>query len=750
MKTIWDRPARPSAGSTILTSRHFPEEYWGNFLNPNVIGFQGIYRVKLLDDGAGLKGERQPDIVSSTDRNFRPIDTSTGPDGDLYVVDWHNPLIGHLQSHLRDANRDHVHGRIYRITAEGRPLVWQPKIDGEPIPALLEILKRPETHVRTLAKIELGKHESSKVMAALAAWIGGLNSQAPDYPHHLAEALWVHQWHNVVNADLLARQLRSPDANARAAAVRVLGYWRDRVPNALAELRRLASDEHPRVRLQAVRAASFFPVAEAAEVALAATKLPVDYYLDYTIGETLRQLRPQWRQRIGEGGAFAGGDPASIRYLLRTLTVAELLKMPRSADVAENILGRAGVSDAVRAEALAALAKARNSDPVALLLTVIDSPAEIDVKGVGRLLLSQPPAALRPHRGALLKLALTDTAEGRTYAWAALALADNALDRAWQEAAGSPLSQASLLGGIPLIPDATLRATAFDRVMPILALAVTDIAGPDHIVAAIQRDAMRSAVSSRREPGAVFAALTSMIERGYQVPTAAQGLRALPRAAWPTEAAARSARALIAWAGKTHTSERTSRDYVETIQIAEELAGSLPAAEAEGIRQTLAGLRVSVFVVRAVVEEMRYDTPRIVVPAGRPFEIIFDNPDVMPHNLVVVKPGTREKVGTAAMTLTPDQLDARGRAFVPAGEDVLAATKLLETGQSETLRLPGNAIRTEGEYEYVCTFPGHWTVMWGKLIVTKNVEAYLKANPLAVPASPAAPTAPAAHGHDKH
>ncbi|MEY4815971.1 MAG: hypothetical protein RLZZ162_3044, partial [Verrucomicrobiota bacterium] len=69
MKTIWDRPSRPSAGSTIITSTHFPEEYWGNYLNPNCIGFQGIYRVKLSDDEAGIKGIRQTDIVQSSDKN---------------------------------------------------------------------------------------------------------------------------------------------------------------------------------------------------------------------------------------------------------------------------------------------------------------------------------------------------------------------------------------------------------------------------------------------------------------------------------------------------------------------------------------------------------------------------------------------------------------------------------------------------------------------------------------------------------
>ncbi len=735
MKTIWDRPSRPSAGSTIITSTHFPEEYWGNYINPNVIGFQGIYRVKLTDDGSGLKGIRQTDIVQSSDKNFRPIDTNIGPDGALYVVDWHNPLIGHLQSHLRDSNRDHVHGRIYRITYEGRALAVPPKIDGQPIPALLELLKRREDQIRNLAKIELGKHPSAAVIAAAKKWIAGLDTAHADFQHHLTEALWLHQWHNVVDLDLLARVLKSPSPDARAAATRVISYWRERVPNALALLRTAASDENARVRLQAARAASFFSSLDAVEVALAASKKPIDYYLDYTIGETLRQLRPFWRKSIEEGGKVGGGDPASLRYLLRSLTVAELLKMAPTPDVLENILGRAGVSDTARADALAGLAKARSATKVNLLLDVLNSPAEIDAKSVGRLLVNQPAADLATHRAALMKLAVADAAEGRTYAWAAVAIGDGRLDTAWTESLKSPLSHASLLGGLPFIPDAKLRATAYERVMPILAMPITDIQGPDHIVAAIQRDAIRTAVSTKREPEKVFAALNALITRNEQVPTAAKGLRDLPRTAWTPAVTAPAAQTLIAWAAKTHPSERTSRDYVETIQVADELAGSLPPAEAEPLRAKLTTLRVPVFVVRAVHEQMRFDVPRLVVPAGRAFEIIFENPDVMPHNLVVVNAGSREKVGLAAMELPAGHTDRQGRAWVTEDRAIIAATKLLEPGQSETLKM--TAIRNEGTYEYVCTFPGHWAVMFGQLVVTKDVEAYLKANPLTPAATPA-------------
>jgi azurin len=266
-------------------------------------------------------------------------------------------------------------------------------------------------------------------------------------------------------------------------------------------------------------------------------------------------------------------------------------------------------------------------------------------------------------------------------------------------------------------------------------------------VAATQRDAIRSAVSTRREPQAVFAALSSMIEKGYQVTAAAQGIRDLPRDTWPADGASAAAHALVEWASKTHTSERSGRDYVETIQVADTLAATLPSPEGEALRKKLLGLRINVYVVRAVVEGMRYDTPRIVAPAGKSFEIIFENPDVMPHNMVVVEPGARQRVGTAAMELPPDNLDRSGRAWVPESREIIAATKMLETGQSETLRL--RPIREEGTYEYVCTFPGHWTVMYGQLIVTKDVNAYMKSNPVATTASlpSATVTATGSHAH---
>ena len=303
MEQFWKRPSRPCAGTGILSSRHFPEEFQGNFLNCNVIGFQGIFRVKVTDEGSGLKGETIEDLVKSDDPNFRPTAVSVAPDGSIYFLDWHKPLIGHMQHHIRDPNRDKEHGRIYRITYEGRPLLKPAKIDGQPIPALLDLLKEPENDVRTRAKVELGKHKTPEVISAVKKWVVNLNPSDKDYQHHVTEALWVHQWHNVVDEDLLKRVLRSPDFHARAAATRVLCYWRDRVKDPLTLLKVQATDESPRGRLEAVRACSFFKTSKAAEVALSALEKEAnpqkpDYYVKYTLDETMKALDPYMKQDL--------------------------------------------------------------------------------------------------------------------------------------------------------------------------------------------------------------------------------------------------------------------------------------------------------------------------------------------------------------------------------------------------------------------------------------------------------------------
>ncbi|PCH82680.1 MAG: hypothetical protein COB96_01920, partial [Planctomycetota bacterium] len=116
MRKLFDHTVRPVASSGILSSAHFPEKYQGNFLLCNTIAFLGIKQYTLdFDTLTGeVNGSETENLMVSSDPNFRPTDFEVGDDGALYISDWANSIIGHMQHNVRDPERDHAHGRIYR------------------------------------------------------------------------------------------------------------------------------------------------------------------------------------------------------------------------------------------------------------------------------------------------------------------------------------------------------------------------------------------------------------------------------------------------------------------------------------------------------------------------------------------------------------------------------------------------------------------------------------------------------------
>lgn len=290
---VYKQRTRPCSGVEVLSSRHFPEDFQGNLLVNNVIGFQGILRYKMQDADSSFTAVEADPILSSTDPNFRPADVEIGPDGAIWFTDWQNPIIGHMQHNLRDPSRDRTHGRVYRVHYEGRDLLKPAPIAGQPIDSLLELLKSPEDRVRHRARIELSGRQTAEVIPAATKWLQKLDVQAPGYEHQRLEGLWLHQSHNVVNEELLQDVLRSPDFQARAAATRVLVYWRDRIAKPLELLQLQVTDEQPRVRLMAVWALSYFTgsdAARASEIAVESLVHPQDEYLKFILDETMKTL----------------------------------------------------------------------------------------------------------------------------------------------------------------------------------------------------------------------------------------------------------------------------------------------------------------------------------------------------------------------------------------------------------------------------------------------------------------------------
>jgi putative heme-binding domain-containing protein len=329
---------RPTCGCVTVSSRNFPDEMQGDYLLNNTIGFLGTLQYRFRDDGSGFAADPVTPLVQSSDPNFRPVDLAFGPDGALYLVDWFNPLIGHMQHSLRDPNRDQHHGRIWRVRNTRKRLVKTPPIAGEPVENLVPLLGAYEDTVRGWARNELRLHDTEKVMEVLGVWLDSLDAtgalEDEDHVEHAhLEALWVAQHHDHVDRNALLRVLRSRDPRARAAAVRVLSYWRDRIEDTADLLIAAAADDHPRVRLEAVRAASFLDADAGRQIVDQAMSHPLDYYLNYTIGETTTTLDRKF-------GAAASGpndlyDQLASSLVAQPQLVSSIRNAARSADAGQ-------------------------------------------------------------------------------------------------------------------------------------------------------------------------------------------------------------------------------------------------------------------------------------------------------------------------------------------------------------------------------------------------------------------------------
>lgn len=160
----------------------------------------------------------------------------------------------------------------------------------------------------------------------------------------------------------------------------------------------------------------------------------------------------------------------------------------------------------------------------------------------------------------------------------------------------------------------------------------------------------------------------------------------------------------------TTIGEEFVRNYSDKAEVAEALTpdGAVASGEKITIR------------IRALENEMKYDLKTFTVEAGKAVEIIFENPDFMQHNLVITKPGAMETVGRAADKLAT-AADGATLQYVPRIPEVLFYTPLVNPEQSATLEFVAPA--APGDYPYVCTFPGHWSIMNGVMKVVKAKSA---------------------------
>jgi len=109
-------------------------------------------------------------------------------------------------------------------------------------------------------------------------------------------------------------------------------------------------------------------------------------------------------------------------------------------------------------------------------------------------------------------------------------------------------------------------------------------------------------------------------------------------------------------------------------------------------------------------QKMAYTLPEFTAKPGQYVRITMKNTADVQHNVVVLRPGTQDRVGLLVEAMAKVQ-DAEERSYLPSTPDILFWMTLIEPGQQGVLEFA--APNQAGNYPYICTFPGHWQTMNG-------------------------------------
>jgi putative heme-binding domain-containing protein len=257
------QPFRDDKGSTleIPSGVNFPEAWRDGLLTGHLLGKNYVlYTPMEMRDGAYKKAGDSLRLVESSNKSFRPVDMVFGLDGSLLISDFYYPIIGHAQHGIRDENRDHAHGRIYRVVRKDAPLSKSPKIVDAEILELFELLENPLIRVRELARMEIGERAERDRAVVLTELRRGIDtvlasgSAGEDGTLRL-ELLWLcERIEAYEDTRLIKAMLASSNVQEHSMAVRSIRYW----VNALGEatstklMQSALSSEETRVGVQAI------------------------------------------------------------------------------------------------------------------------------------------------------------------------------------------------------------------------------------------------------------------------------------------------------------------------------------------------------------------------------------------------------------------------------------------------------------------------------------------------------------------
>ncbi|MFT5302453.1 MAG: putative heme-binding domain-containing protein [Mariniblastus sp.] len=425
---------------------------------------------------------------------------------------------------------------------------------------------------------------------------------------------------------------------------------------------------------------------------------------------------------------FLDKNPRKVKYQLKRLDNARLLMVERSDDdqkyllVHEEIIRRDGMAKNDRDNALRAIATINGTDPVKELLALIPTLDETDREegGVARqlagLLLSQSTDLLKSHTADLSVATRSGHLSLQLAGFSGL-LSSGESKLAFELTQGNPEAKSALLDSIPLLANQKARNSLHSEVLQSL-----DETSPVEV----RRSALNALGSINADPALNFKSVGPLVSNLDLRRAAVLVLLKVPRKFRDPSTASQLAKFLVGHAEATSPADRTSNEFVQAMQLADQVLGLVDKVTSDEYRRRLGEVTVRVVLIHTVDEEMKYDIPWFAVQAGRDVQVLLKNEDLMAHNLVITKPDALEEVALLAAAEGP-KVGSSGKQYVPISDKILFATEMVQA--EKQVRLTFTAPTEPGEYPYVCTFPGHWMRMYGVMVVVDDLAEFQR-NPI--------------------
>lgn len=254
-----------SCGQSIYRGDRLPQNLVGDYIICEPVA-RIIRRAKVLN----LKGKTvlqnayyRQEFISSSDMNFRPVNTASGPDGNLYIVDMHRGIIqqgnwtrpgSFLRQRIDSLGlaKNVGHGRIYRLVHEGYKASPKPQMLTAPATQLINYLSHANGWWRDNAQKQLIYLGDKSVVPALKQLVTKPAAGSDEYAA-LARlhALWTLEGLEALDKDIITTALKDADAQVRRTAVLLSEPYLKQADNGLlAPVAGLQNDPSYDVRVQ--------------------------------------------------------------------------------------------------------------------------------------------------------------------------------------------------------------------------------------------------------------------------------------------------------------------------------------------------------------------------------------------------------------------------------------------------------------------------------------------------------------------